>query len=121
MASQWGSPGALLNCATVETANTMSGWVPTARCMSDLTVARYGTLFMHPISLAGCGDWSCKSFRPGSIGTGAGLQVARLYLVRMASIYACCNNDMVRCHAPNTFGTVNMEHTIDSSLSWSER
>ena len=24
------------------------------------------------------------------------------------------------CHAPNTFGTVNMEHTIDSSLSWSE-
>ena len=26
-----------------------------------------------------------------------------------------------RCHAPNTFGTVNMEHTIDSSLSWSER
>ena len=25
------------------------------------------------------------------------------------------------CHAPNTFGTVNMEHTIDSSLSWSER
>ena len=27
----------------------------------------------------------------------------------------------VRCHAPNTFGTVNMEHTIDSSLSWSKR
>ena len=26
-----------------------------------------------------------------------------------------------RCHTPNTFGTVNMEHTIDSSLSWSER
>ena len=25
------------------------------------------------------------------------------------------------CHTPNTFGTVNMEHTIDSSLSWSER
>ena len=25
-----------------------------------------------------------------------------------------------RCHAPNTFGTVNMEHTIDLSLSWSE-
>ena len=24
------------------------------------------------------------------------------------------------CHAPNTFGTVNMEHTIDLSLSWSE-
>ena len=26
-----------------------------------------------------------------------------------------------RYHAPNTFGTVNMEHTIDLSLSWSER
>ena len=26
-----------------------------------------------------------------------------------------------RCHAPNTFGTVNMEHTINSRLSWSER
>ena len=26
-----------------------------------------------------------------------------------------------RCHAPNTFGTVNMEHTINLSLSWSER
>ena len=25
-----------------------------------------------------------------------------------------------RCHAPNTFGTVNMEHTIDLSLSWSK-
>ena len=25
------------------------------------------------------------------------------------------------CHAPNTFGTVNMEHTIDSRLSWSKR
>ena len=25
-----------------------------------------------------------------------------------------------QCHTPNTFGTVNMEHTIDSSLSWSE-
>ncbi|KIM62577.1 hypothetical protein SCLCIDRAFT_24881 [Scleroderma citrinum Foug A] len=25
-----------------------------------------------------------------------------------------------RCHAPNMFGTVNMEHTIDSRLSWSE-
>ena len=25
------------------------------------------------------------------------------------------------CHAPNMFGTVNMEHTIDSRLSWSER
>ena len=24
------------------------------------------------------------------------------------------------CHAPNMFGTVNMEHTIDSRLSWSE-
>ena len=22
------------------------------------------------------------------------------------------------CHAPNTFGTVNMEHTIDLRLSW---
>ena len=27
----------------------------------------------------------------------------------------------VWCHAPNTFGTVNMEHTINSSLSWSEQ
>ena len=26
-----------------------------------------------------------------------------------------------RCHAPNTFGTVNMEHTVDLRLSWSER
>ena len=26
-----------------------------------------------------------------------------------------------RCHAPNTFGTVNMECTVDSRLSWSER
>ena len=25
------------------------------------------------------------------------------------------------CHAPNTFGTVNMECTVDSRLSWSER
>ena len=24
------------------------------------------------------------------------------------------------CHAPNTFGTVNMEHTIELSLSWSK-
>ena len=24
------------------------------------------------------------------------------------------------CHTPNTFGTVNMEHTIDLRLSWSE-
>ena len=24
------------------------------------------------------------------------------------------------CHAPNMFGTVNIEHTIDSRLSWSE-
>ena len=28
---------------------------------------------------------------------------------------------VVRCHAPNTFGTVNMECTVDSRLSWSER
>ena len=27
----------------------------------------------------------------------------------------------VHCHAPNTFGTVNMEHTINSSLSWSKQ
>ena len=27
----------------------------------------------------------------------------------------------IHCHAPNTFGTVNMEHTIDSRLSGSER
>ena len=33
----------------------------------------------------------------------------------------CWMNVTERCHAPNTFGTVNMEHTIDSSLSWSER
>ena len=26
-----------------------------------------------------------------------------------------------RCHAPNTFGTVNMECTVDSRLSWSKR
>ena len=25
------------------------------------------------------------------------------------------------CHAPNTFGTVNMECTVDSRLSWSEQ
>ena len=25
------------------------------------------------------------------------------------------------CHAPNMFGTVNMERTIDLRLSWSER
>ena len=25
------------------------------------------------------------------------------------------------CYAPNTFGTVNMEHTINLSLSWSKR
>ena len=31
------------------------------------------------------------------------------------------NRTHTRCHAPNTFGTVNMEHTIDSRLSWSER
>ena len=28
---------------------------------------------------------------------------------------------MERCHTPNTFGTVNMECTVDSRLSWSER
>ena len=28
---------------------------------------------------------------------------------------------LLRCHAPNTFGTVNMECTVDSRLSWSER
>ena len=27
----------------------------------------------------------------------------------------------VCCHTPNTFGTVNMEHTINLSLSWSKR
>ena len=27
----------------------------------------------------------------------------------------------VRCHTPNMFGTVNMERTVDSRLSWSER
>ena len=30
-------------------------------------------------------------------------------------------NARTRCHAPNTFGTVNMECTIDSRLSWSEQ
>ena len=25
------------------------------------------------------------------------------------------------CHAPNMFGTVNMEHTINLRLSWSEQ
>ena len=29
--------------------------------------------------------------------------------------------DDYRCHAPNTFGTVNMEHTVNLRLSWSER
>ena len=29
--------------------------------------------------------------------------------------------DPAHCHAPNTFGTVNMEHTVNSRLSWSER
>ena len=36
----------------------------------------------------------------------------------------CCGllpGESARCHAPNTFGTVNMEHTIDSSLSWREQ
>ena len=28
---------------------------------------------------------------------------------------------MAHCHAPNTFGTVNMECTVDSRLSWSEQ
>ena len=27
----------------------------------------------------------------------------------------------VHCHTPNTFGTVNMGHTVNSRLSWSER
>ena len=31
------------------------------------------------------------------------------------------NSCAMRCHTPNTFGTVNMEHTINSSLSWSEQ
>ena len=34
---------------------------------------------------------------------------------------ATLHDQQERCHTPNTFGTVNMEHTIDSSLSWSER
>ena len=32
-----------------------------------------------------------------------------------------CEVQPRRCHAPNTFGTVNMEHTIDLSLSWSKQ
>ena len=32
-----------------------------------------------------------------------------------------CKEEVACCHAPNMFGTVNMEHTIDSSLSWSEQ
>ena len=42
-------------------------------------------------------------------------------------LYGLCDDDTfsvplddTRCHAPNTFGTVNMEHTIDSRLSWSK-
>ncbi|KIM68343.1 hypothetical protein SCLCIDRAFT_105827 [Scleroderma citrinum Foug A] len=27
----------------------------------------------------------------------------------------------LQCHAPNTFGTVNMECTVNSRLSWSEQ
>ena len=27
----------------------------------------------------------------------------------------------MHCHTPNMFGTVNMEHTVDSRLSWNER
>ena len=27
----------------------------------------------------------------------------------------------VHCHTPNTFGTVNMERTVDLRLSWSEQ
>ena len=34
--------------------------------------------------------------------------------------YKLKTHGMARCHAPNTFGTVNMERTIDSRLSWSE-
>ena len=26
-----------------------------------------------------------------------------------------------QCHTPNTFGTVNMEHTVNLRLSWSEQ
>ena len=29
-------------------------------------------------------------------------------------------HQQAQCHAPNTFGTVNMECTVDSRLSWSE-
>ena len=44
----------------------------------------------------------------------------------MGQVIGCgaCNtfhgHTMIWCHAPNTFGTVNMEHTINSSLSWSK-
>ena len=31
------------------------------------------------------------------------------------------NREWAHCHAPNTFGTVNMECTVDSRLSWSKR
>ena len=38
----------------------------------------------------------------------------------VSSAFGSVSSKLTRCHAPNTFGTVNMEHTIDLSLSWSE-
>ena len=35
--------------------------------------------------------------------------------------WGCRRRRHACCHAPNTFGTVNMECTVDSRLSWSER
>ena len=39
----------------------------------------------------------------------------------LVTVIVQCNKHRERCHTPNTFGTVNMEHTINSSLSWSKQ
>ena len=63
------------------------------RLLSYWHIQRIPSLSLHP-------PWTCH------------WQVSHLNL---------CSQQVTRCHAPNMFGAVNMEHTIDLSLSWSKQ
>ena len=43
-----------------------------------------------------------------------------IYFLQGSLPWLSVSPQCMRCHTPNMFGTVNMEHTIDSRLSWSE-
>ena len=53
----------------------------------------------------GLGCWTSRAER--------GITIVTMVLVLVEKSW--------HCHAPNMFGTVNMEHTIDSRLSWSKQ